>query len=168
MKDPATFTNADGAVFALNYFIHSLDKAMQHTILLFVAFLLLTCPGFSESGGAAWLRYARLDPVVASRYASLPAVLITLDHSTVSQSAQTELLLGIRGMLRQPCGSSRRPGGARYCCRDGGAIQTLDAGFHPPNDLKDDAYALISTQIQGQTRSLSRVQPIAPSCTGRL
>ena len=80
-------------------FIHSLDKAMQHTILLFVAFLLLTCPGFSESGGAAWLRYARLDPVVASRYASLPAVLITLDHSTVSQSAQTELLLGIRGML---------------------------------------------------------------------
>ena len=29
-------------------------------------------------------------------------------------------------------------------------IRTLDAGFHPPSDLQDDAYALISTQIKGQ------------------
>jgi alpha-glucuronidase len=124
---------------------------MQHTILLFVAFLLLTCPGFSESGGAAWLRYARLDPVVASRYASLPAVLITLDHSTVSQSAQTELLLGIRGMLgrtlRIEAASPTEPAIVVGTVEQ---VQTLDASFGPHSDLQADAYALISTQIKGQ------------------
>ena len=124
---------------------------MQRTILLFVASLLLTCPGFSESGGDAWLRYARLDPVVASRYASLPAAVVSLDHSAVLQSAQTELLRGIRGMLGRTLRTEDRvPAEAVIVAGTVEGLRILDAGFHPPGDLQADAYALISTHIQGQ------------------
>jgi alpha-glucuronidase len=132
-------------------FIRGLDKVLQRTILLFVAFLLLTCPGFSESGGDAWLRYARLDPVVASRYASLQAAVVTLDHSAVLQSAQMELLRGVRGMLGRTLRiEDSAMAEAAIILGTVEQIRTLDAGFHSPSDLKDDAYALISTQIKGQ------------------
>ena len=72
---------------------------MQRISLPFAVLLLFTCTGLAESGEDAWLRYARLDPGVASRYASMPTALVTLGHSAVSQSAQAELLRGIRGML---------------------------------------------------------------------
>src|SRR3974390_2405414 len=72
---------------------------MQRKRLLLIGILLVTCAGLAENGADGWLRYARLDSRTASRYASLPATLVVLDHSAVSQSAQTELLHGIRGML---------------------------------------------------------------------
>ena len=103
---------------------------MQRTILLFVVFLLLTCAGSAESGEDAWLRYARLDPVVASRYASLPAVLVTLDHSAVLQSAQTELLRGIRGMLGRTLRiEADCTGGAAIVVGTVEQVRTLDADF---------------------------------------
>src|SRR5664279_2008518 len=124
---------------------------MQRISLPFVVLLLFTCAGLAETGEDAWLRYARLDPGVASRYASIPAVLVTLGHSAVSQSAQTELLRGVRGMLgrtlRIEASAPTEPAIVAGTVKQ---VRTLDAGFHPPGDLRDDAYALISTQIKGQ------------------
>ena len=128
-----------------------LDAAMKHTSLLFVVSLLLAGAGLAENGEEAWLRYARLDPGVASRYASLPAELVIVDHSAVLQSARTELLRGIRGMLGR---TLRIEGGApteaAIVAGTADQIRTLDAGFHPPGGLQADTYALISTQIKGR------------------
>ncbi len=132
--------------------ICGLDAVMRCLSLLFITSLLLTSAGFPESGEDAWLRYARLDPGVASRYASLPATLVTLDNSAVLQSAQTELLRGIRGMLGRTLRIEDRVSAESAIVL--GTVErarTLDAGFHPPSDLQGDAYALISTQIQGQS-----------------
>ena len=128
-----------------------LDAAMKHISLLFVVSLLLAGAGLAENGEEAWLRYARLGPGVASRYASLPAELVTLDHSVVLQSAQTELLRGIRGMLGRTLRIEEgAPREAAIVVGKADQIRTLDAGFHPPGDLQADTYALISTQIKGR------------------
>ena len=128
-----------------------LDAAIQRVSLLFVALLLLTCPGFPESGGDAWLRYARLDPGMASQYAHFPAATVTLGHSALLQSAQMELLRGVRGML----GRALRidaviPKEAAIVVGTVEQVRTLDANFGPRSDLQADAYWLISTRIKGQ------------------
>ena len=124
---------------------------MQRKRLLLIGTLLVTCAGLAENGADGWLRYARLDSRTASRYASLPATLVVLDHSPVSQSAQTELLHGIRGMLGRDLpiadGITKE---AAIVIGKVEQVRVLDAGFHPPIDLQGDAYALISTEIRGQ------------------
>ena len=66
--------------------------------LLLIATLLL--PLRAETGADAWLRYAPLDEASARPYrATLPAAIATLTAAPVAQSAQRELLRGIRGML---------------------------------------------------------------------
>src|ERR1035441_9342169 len=66
--------------------------------LLLIATLLL--PLHAETGADAWLRHAPLDEASAHTYrASLPAAVATLTTTPVAQSAQRELLRGIRGML---------------------------------------------------------------------
>ena len=54
----------------------------------------------AESGADAWLRHAPLDEASARQYcSSLPAAVATYTATPVAQSAQRELLRGIRGML---------------------------------------------------------------------
>lgn len=53
-----------------------------------------------ETGYDAWLRYAPLaDPQASTRRATLPAVVATLGHSPLLQSARQEIVRGLRGML---------------------------------------------------------------------
>ncbi len=62
--------------------------------------LLATVPLYAESGADAWLRHAPLDEASARQYrAALPAAVVTFTKSPVAQSAQSELLRGVRGML---------------------------------------------------------------------
>jgi alpha-glucuronidase len=55
----------------------------------------------AETGAAAWLRYAPVDPAIArrARYAALPAGVETLGDSPALQAARAELIRGVRGML---------------------------------------------------------------------
>jgi alpha-glucuronidase len=62
--------------------------------------LLAAVPLYAESGADAWLRHAPLDEASARQYrAALPAAVVTFTKSPVAQSAQSELLRGVRGML---------------------------------------------------------------------
>ena len=61
--------------------------------------LLLALPLHAESGADAWLRYAPLDEASARSYRTLPASVAAYTATPVAQSAQRELLRGIRGML---------------------------------------------------------------------
>ncbi len=54
---------------------------------------------YAETGGDAWLRYARLDSEAAKRYTSLPASAIVLGDTVVLTTAQEELVRGVKGML---------------------------------------------------------------------
>jgi alpha-glucuronidase len=65
-----------------------------------ILFAILLVPLHAESGADAWLRYAPLDEASARTYrATLPAVVAAYTATPVAQSAQRELLRGIRGML---------------------------------------------------------------------
>ena len=65
---------------------------------IFIATLLAAL--HAENGADAWLRYAPLDEASAGPYrTSLPASIATCTTTPVAQSAQRELLRGIRGML---------------------------------------------------------------------
>ena len=67
----------------------------RSSLLLFAAFTL-----HAETGADAWLRHAPLDEAAARPYrAALPAAIATFTAGPVVQSAQSELVRGIRGML---------------------------------------------------------------------
>ena len=53
----------------------------------------------AESGADAWLRHAPLDEASARQYNTLPAVAVAFTATPPAQSAQNELLRGVRGML---------------------------------------------------------------------
>jgi alpha-glucuronidase len=53
----------------------------------------------AESGAEAWLRYAPLDKSAAQKYSALPATVVVMGDSPVLNSAKTELIRGLQGML---------------------------------------------------------------------
>ena len=72
---------------------------------LWIALFLLSVVGcaFAETGESGWLRYAPIqDADALKRYASLPTVVVSLDHSIVAKSAEAELIRGVQGMLGRP------------------------------------------------------------------
>ncbi len=53
----------------------------------------------AETGAEAWLRYAPLDKQTAQKYSALPANLVILGDSPILNSAKSEILHGLQGML---------------------------------------------------------------------
>src|SRR5690349_2668704 len=67
---------------------------------LLVVVLALTTRVLAESGYAAWLRYQRIEEgATAQRYADIPKTLFLASDSPVLESAKTELLRALHGML---------------------------------------------------------------------
>ena len=118
--------------------------------LLGVLFLLISA-GLAENGADGWLRYARLDPAVATQYSSLPQVVVVLNHSPLLQTAQAELLGGVQGMLgRRLRVTAGAPREAAIVMGTVETVRQLEAGFRPDPGLQGDAYALMSAQLGGQ------------------
>jgi len=53
----------------------------------------------AETGSEGWLRYAPVDATLAEKYNSIPASVVLFGDSSVLESAQSELIRGVRGML---------------------------------------------------------------------
>jgi alpha-glucuronidase len=68
-------------------------------IALCATMLLAGRPLRAESPLDGWLTYARLSEPEAAKYRSLPAVVVVAGRSPVQQSAQQEVIRGVRGML---------------------------------------------------------------------
>lgn len=71
-------------------------------LMVAVVALLLAAltPGVqAQTGQDAWLRYERLRPEVAAEYSAVPRRVVTVGNSAVLNSAEQELLWGLRGML---------------------------------------------------------------------
>lgn len=127
-------------------------KTTPRIALLAASLFLLACAALAEVGADAWLRYAPLDPATANQYSQMPATVLTLDHSLLLSSAQTELLRGVRGMLgrtlRITTGTPKEPAFVLGTLEQ---VRKLDPSFRIGTELIGDAYALLSARINGQT-----------------
>ena len=68
--------------------------------LVVLLFVLLPLRAQAENGSQAWLRYAALDEATARRQqTTLPGVVVSLGSEPLLQSAQREIVRGVRGLL---------------------------------------------------------------------
>ena len=120
---------------------------MQRLSFSFGILFLLASAGLAENGAEGWLRYARLDAATASKYSSLPEVVIVLNNSLLVKTAQAELLRGVHGMLDRTLRvSGGVPRNAAIVVGTVNQVRGLEAGFKPGANLRGDAYALICAQ----------------------
>ena len=84
-----------------------------HTAAFVVALCLGGATARAETGSAAWLRYAPLDPAVARGIArALPANVVVLGDSPVIRSARDEIVRGVSSMLARTMTSDNAADGA--------------------------------------------------------
>jgi alpha-glucuronidase len=103
----------------------------------------------AETGREAWLRYAPLSDAVARQYrVTVPAVVVTYGNSPLAQSAQRELLAGIRGML----GRTLRVAAAAPS-EPAFLLGTL-ADLHLTATIPPDGYWLTTTLVNGVTHAV--------------
>jgi alpha-glucuronidase len=105
-------------------------------------------PAHADTGEAAWLRYAPLDSQAASQYSALPAVVVKLGNSSVFDSAQAELVRGIRGMLGRTLREEKQlPQEPAILLATLSSLQTIAPEFAPAANLHDDGFVLTSVKI---------------------
>ena len=69
-------------------------------VLLFVCPFSINSLAAAETGQAAWLRYARLDPALMQRTErNIPRTIVTFESAAPIQKAREELLAGVRGLI---------------------------------------------------------------------
>ena len=107
----------------------------------------------AETGAEGWLRYARLDRQAAQKYDALPASVIKLGSSAVLETAQQELIRGIRGML----GRTLRieVADAQESAILLGTLSDLRAavpGLSAPKQLGPDGFSIATARVKGFDR----------------
>src|SRR4051794_8694096 len=60
----------------------------------------------ADSGRESWLRYAPLDDAMRAKYESVPANLVVLGESQIFESAQSEMIRGMKGMTGKSLASA--------------------------------------------------------------
>jgi alpha-glucuronidase len=105
----------------------------------------------AETGADAWLRYAPLDTVHTAEYHRvLPAVVVTLGKSAISENSRDELVRGIRGMLgRTLREESTVPAEGAIILGTLDEFQRSAPQFHLAATLKPDAYWLKTENVRG-------------------
>ena len=114
----------------------------------------LLVPLHAESGADAWLRYAPLDEASARPYrTSLPAAVAAYTTTTpVAQSAQRELLRGIRGMLGRTLRvQSSVPKESAIVLGTLADLKQAAPQLHLEADLPVDGYWLTTASLSGVT-----------------
>ncbi len=123
--------------------------------VLFFAALILFGPSHSraETGYDAWLRYARLDAKEIAQYASLPSTVVVVQPSEIVNSAQAELVKGIRGLLGKTLQvkSSASDGGViLLATRKNAASYDKSLASSKIDDLQGDGFCLKSFESHGR------------------
>jgi alpha-glucuronidase len=118
--------------------------------IFFVSAIAAPCASAAQSAVSetdAWLRYAPLDASSAKKFAALPSHVEILGDSLVLNSAQRELIRGMRRML----GRSLQPGSDHEDVFILGTLSDIHKKFPELKlpDLKGDDYCLKAAQIRG-------------------
>jgi len=104
----------------------------------------------AETGADAWLRYAPLEELAAKMYSDLPVTVVVLGDSPVLNSAKTELLRGVRGMLRRSLREVRSlPQESAIVIGTLSALRGGSPSFHASAELKDDGFLLSTEKFHG-------------------
>lgn len=121
-------------------------------LFLFFAFIVVA-PLRAATGYKAWLRYTPIYNAAArQRFATLPAVVVDLGNSPVTQSAQQEMIRGVRGMLgRTLCAETRLPDESAIVLGTFAAVRKAAPGIRLPAGLKPGGYLLKSISIHGHS-----------------
>ena len=124
---------------------------MRLKTCLLIVLLATAASLHAETGYNAWLRYAPLDAVHTAEYRRvLPAVVVTLGDSAVSESARNELVRGVRGMLgRTLREESTVPAEGAIILGTRDEFQRSAPQFHLSATLKPDAYLLKTASLGG-------------------
>jgi len=106
--------------------------------------------GHAETSNDAWLRYARLQPAAAERYRSLPATTLLLSDTLVLNTAQAELVRGVKGML----GRTLRidlgvPNESAIVIGTVGQLRNIAPALHIIEGLRGDAFWLTAGEVRG-------------------
>jgi alpha-glucuronidase len=118
-----------------------------------VVLALLSANSFAAETGnpaldeQAWLRYAPLDSQTAKAYAQLPDVVAILDNSAVIESAQQELIRGVRQMLGRTLASDEYKPDPMIILGTLEQLHKLIPAVHPPEELQPDGYWLTTEQV---------------------
>jgi alpha-glucuronidase len=119
------------------------------SFLLFLGALSLR----AETGYDAWLRYAFIDdPNVRQTYTHLPATIVTLDPTTVIETAAQEANRGLRGMLGKTLRvQTQLPNEDYILLGTVASVKRALPGLSPPASLQEDGYLLRTTASGGHS-----------------
>src|SRR5262245_48769867 len=120
----------------------------MHTFLM--AAMLIATSLRAETGREAWLRYTALDETSAQQYrAAIPSSIVVLGRDVVEQTAQQELIRGIRGMLGRTLRAEQGTRGLPPAIVLGTSdeFRRLAPQFTITPSLTADAYWLKTTRI---------------------
>jgi alpha-glucuronidase len=116
--------------------------------LLLLAFV-ASC-AHAETGAEAWLRYAPLDKNAAHQYAALPASVVAVDDSLALDSAKTELITGVRGMLGRTLREEKSlPHESAIVVGTVFALKTAEPALLEHVNLLGDGFLLSTEQLRG-------------------
>ena len=129
-----------------------ISRSFSALILLLLSHCAFNVLSRAETGYEGWLRYATLDDVsVRKNYEKvLPAVVVTLGHSDVEQSAQAELIRGVRGLLdRTERIETALPGENAVLLGTVEEVKRAVPAFNAPADLIPDGFLLKTIWVGG-------------------
>ncbi len=117
------------------------------------AFLFLAFEAASaraETGADAWLRYAPLDKQSAQKYSALPHNIVALGDSPVLYSAKSELIRGVRGMLRVSLREEKSlPQENAFILGTLSELQSLSLKLSDHADIQEDGFLLVAEELHG-------------------
>src|SRR5690242_2847141 len=102
----------------------------------------------AETGAEAWLRYAALDRQAAQKYSALPASVFVLGDSPILDSAKTELIRGVRGMLGKTLREDKSlPQENAILLGTLSALQTAVSSIPGSASLREDGFFLSTQKV---------------------
>ncbi|HJX94512.1 MAG TPA: alpha-glucuronidase family glycosyl hydrolase [Candidatus Acidoferrum sp.] len=104
----------------------------------------------AETGADAWLRYAPLDKSVAEKFSVLPESVVVLGDSPILNSANAELIRGIRGMLVRTLREEKNlPRESAIVLGPLSALRADSPKLFEQADLHEDGFLLATEKLHG-------------------
>jgi alpha-glucuronidase len=102
------------------------------------------------NGHDAWLRYAKLQPTAAERYGTLPATTLSLSDTLVLNTAQAELVRGVKGLLGRTLRiASAVPTESAIVIGTVEQLRNVAPALHIIEGLRGDAFWLAAGEVGG-------------------
>src|SRR6266851_2279328 len=106
-------------------------------------------PLHADTGQDAWLRYASLEAAARAQYESLPANLVVLEDSPLLNSAQGEMIRGVKGMTGKTLLAGKSVQERAIVLGTLAAIHAAAPGLALPSALEADGFWLVTAQVRG-------------------